>query len=68
MISEPSLQRDKQISSGTELDDETNQDSKPPMKILTTITRNLAITRFLCEYSGPFWGTFSKMWLDIFNN
>ena len=45
-----------QVSSGTELDDETKQGGKPPVKILTAVTRNLAIAaRFLCEYSGPFW-------------
>ena len=44
-----------QVSSGTELDDETKQGGKPPVKILTAVTRNLAIAaRFLCEYSGPF--------------
>ena len=53
------------VSSGTELDNETNQDSKPPMFFLTAVTRNLAIARFLCEYSGPFWGMFSKIRLDI---
>ena len=37
------------VSSGTELDNETNQDSKPPMFFLTAVTRNLAIARFLCE-------------------
>ena len=37
------------VSSGTELDNETNQDSKPPMFLLTAVTRNLAIARFLCE-------------------
>ena len=37
------------VSSGTELDNETNQDSKPAMFFLTTVTRNLAIARFLCE-------------------
>ena len=52
------------VSSGTELDNETNQESKPPMFFLTAVTRNLAIARFLCEYSGPFWGMFSKIRLD----
>ena len=42
------------VSSGTELDNETNQDSRPPMFFLTAVARNLAIARFLCEYSGPF--------------
>ena len=36
------------------------------MFFLTAVTRNLAIARFLCEYSGPFWGMFSKIRLDIF--
>ena len=36
------------------------------MKILTAVTRNLAIARFLSEYSGPFRGTFSKIRLDIY--
>ena len=44
-------------SSGTELDNGTNQDSKPPTFFLTAVTRNLAIARFLCENSGPFWTT-----------
>ena len=35
------------------------------MFILTAVTRNLAIARFLCEYSGPFLGMFSKIRLDI---
>ena len=51
------------VSWGTELDNEINQDSKPPMFFLTAVTRNLAIARFLCEYSCPFWGMFSKIWL-----
>ena len=41
-----------QVSSGTELDDDINQDSKPPMEIITTVTG------FLCEYSGLFGGAF----------
>ena len=53
------------ISSGTKLDNETSQDSKPPMFFLTAVTRILAIARFLCEYSGPFWGMFSKIRLEI---
>ena len=53
--------------SGTELNNETNQDSKSPMFFLTAVTRNLAIVGFLCEYSGPFWGMFSKIRLDIYN-
>ena len=53
------------VSLGTELNNETNQDSKPPMFFLTAVTRNLATARFLCEYSGPFWGMFSKIRLDI---
>ena len=32
----------------------------PLMFFLTAVTRNLAIARFLCKYSGPFWGMFSK--------
>ena len=35
------------------------------MKILTAATRNLGISRFLCEYSGPFGGMFSYIWLDM---
>ena len=62
----PGLFNPRRVSSGTELDNETNQDSKPPMFFLTAVTRNLAIARFLCEYSGPFWGMFSKIWLDIY--
>ena len=54
-----------QVNSGTEPNDETNQDSKPPMKILTAATRNLGISRFLCEYSGPFGGMFSYIRLDM---
>ena len=54
------------VGSGTELGNETNQDSKPPMFFLTAGTRNLAIASFLCEYSGPFWGMFSKIRLDIY--
>ena len=54
------------VSSGAELANETNQDSKPPMFFLTAVTRKLAIPSFLCEYSGPFWGMFSKMRLDIY--
>ena len=53
------------VNSETEFDNETNQDSKPPMFILTAVTRNLAFARFLCEYSGPFSGLFSKIQLDI---
>ena len=41
-----------QVSSGTELDDDINQDSKPHMEIITTVTG------FLCEYSGLFGGAF----------
>ena len=36
------------------------------MEILTAVTRNLAIAKFLREYSGPFRGTFSKIRLDIY--
>ena len=35
------------------------------MFILTAVTRHLAIARFLFGYSGPFWGMFSKIRLDI---
>ena len=35
------------------------------MFILTAVTRNLAIARFLFGYSGQFWGMFSKIRLDI---
>ena len=42
------------LSLANGLDNETNQDSKPPMFFLTAVTRNLAIARFLWEYSGPF--------------
>ena len=52
------------VSSGTEHDNKTNQESKPPMCFVTSVTRTLAIARFLCEYSGPFWGMFSKIRLD----
>ena len=37
-----------------------------PYVFLTAVTRNLAIARFLCEYSGPFWGMFSKIRLDLY--
>ena len=30
------------------------KDREQELKILTTVTRNLAIARFLCEYSRPF--------------
>ena len=36
------------------------------MFFLTAVTRNLAIASFLSEYSGPFWGMFSKIRLDIY--
>ena len=36
------------------------------MFFLTAVTRKLAIARFLCEYSGAFWGMFSKIRLDLF--
>ena len=39
--------------------------ASPPMFFLTAVTRNLAIARFLCEYSGPFWGMFLKIRLHI---
>ena len=35
------------------------------LKILTAAIRNLTISRFLCEYSEPFGGTFSEIWLDM---
>ena len=36
------------------------------MFFLTAVTRKLAIASFLCEYSGAFSGTFSKIRLDIY--
>ena len=54
------LSNPRQVSSGTELDNQTNQDSKPPMIFLTAETRNLAIARSLCQYSGPFWYVFKN--------
>ena len=48
------------------VDNKTIQDSKPPMFFLTAVTRKLAIASFLCGYSGPFWGMFSKIRLDIY--
>ena len=36
------------------------------MFFLTAVTRKLAIASFLCEYSGAFSGTFSKIRLDMF--
>ena len=54
------------ISAGTELDNETNQDSKPPMFFPTTVTRNLAIARVLCEYSDMFWGMFFEEFGSIY--
>ena len=35
------------------------------MPFLNAVTKNLAISRFLCEYSGPFWGMFLKIRLDM---
>ena len=40
--------------------------ASPLCFFLTAVTRKLAIPSFLCEYSGPFWGMFSKMRLDIY--
>ena len=51
----------RHFSPGTELDDETNQDSKPPMKILPAVTRNLVIVWFPCEFAE-----FSKLRPDIY--
>ena len=54
-----------ELAQGLSLTMRPTRTASPLCFFLTAVTRNLAIARFLCENSGPFWGMFSKIRLDI---
>ena len=55
-----------QLAQGLSLTMRPTRTASPLCFFLTAATRNLAIASFLFEYSGPFWGMFSNIRLDIY--
>ena len=55
-----------ELAQGLTLTMRPTRTASPLTFFLTAVTKNLAIARFLCEYSGPFWGIFSKLRPDIY--
>ena len=55
-----------ELAQGLSLTMRPTRTASPLCFFLTAVTRNLAIARLMCEYSGPFWGMFSTIRLDIY--